>query len=964
MKTSVLRVLCSIWLQHSLIGAAAAQQAPVPSQTGDASQEQAIELSPFVVNSDQDVGYLASNTLAGSRLNTSLKDTAASISVFTSEFLSDIGAFDISEAMNYGVNIEYQRDDDRATTPNGNETVGGYQGYRIRGLTASIAQNYFNWTIPAETALIERIEDSRGPNSVLFGIASPGGLINSMTKQAMTGRSFQKASVSAGSYESWRGTLDVNRVFLDKRLAFRLNSVWNKTKTFRHWQFQEHRRVHLAGKYIISDRTRVRAEFERGQINSNAPRSDNLLNSSDTWLLAGRPTFPTWPASATERAVAGINRNSTGATALRPVYFSDTGTALASRGEMITQDSVPSGTITETVLTGDITDPSINIGGPSQNRYQRFSALSAFFEHQFSRNTFLEVAYNHQLSLWDRMNPQVGTPQRLRGDPNQFRVDGSPNPYAGRLYLEGGWQRHLAKDQSDTGRAMFSSGRDIGKWGNYRFAALAEYEKSFDGDNGLEEFWVDAATGLPAYNPAAENGQNQVYWRTYLNERQWGDYYLRGPGGDKLLSNVREPISGRTLSTAWFPASSSAPGEVYSTRKAGMIAAQARYFNGRLILAGGLRRDDLDEYQQGRRRDPVTGAFTYARDPREAEQLPVWTHHVGRNKTFGVVYHPLSWLSLYYNRADNITLPANQLRLPDDGVPGNPIPVAPPKGKGEDIGVAVSLLENKIAARATYYSTKGVRQSTTAPSAIRSANTRIMQGLFDAGLVTQQELDSRNNVGGHGLFDHASEGWELQITANPTKNWRFQTNYAYLDAVEENLFREWVAWNTQMKEYLSRFNLSGVVTTTGGRTIQEEFDQYIEPALYDYTSNDGGTKMGSRRHKVSFFTRYNFSSGWLNGAYIGGGYRYQSKMYVGRSPVDRSILWTPSFWDADLLAGYALRHGLGKGRRVSFQLNVFNLFDDRDPLITRYQFVGGEKLIFRSVPVSPRTWRLSINFEF
>jgi outer membrane receptor for ferric coprogen and ferric-rhodotorulic acid len=100
-----------------------------PGTTVDtgAVRTEAIELSPFVVSDNQDTGYLASNTLAGSRLNTPLRDTAASISVLTSEFLSDVGAFDISEAMRYAVNVEYQVDDNRATTPNGNESVAGYQ---------------------------------------------------------------------------------------------------------------------------------------------------------------------------------------------------------------------------------------------------------------------------------------------------------------------------------------------------------------------------------------------------------------------------------------------------------------------------------------------------------------------------------------------------------------------------------------------------------------------------------------------------------------------------------------------------------------------------------------------------------------------------------------------------------------------------------------------------------------------
>jgi hypothetical protein len=62
---------------HSLRAQAVAT-APPP-----ATPEAVVELSPFTVNTSQDVGYLAENTLAGSRLNARLRDTAGSVSVFT-----------------------------------------------------------------------------------------------------------------------------------------------------------------------------------------------------------------------------------------------------------------------------------------------------------------------------------------------------------------------------------------------------------------------------------------------------------------------------------------------------------------------------------------------------------------------------------------------------------------------------------------------------------------------------------------------------------------------------------------------------------------------------------------------------------------------------------------------------------------------------------------------------------------
>ena len=52
-----------------------------------------VVLSPFEVTTHKNVGYLANDTLAGSRLRTNLADVPNAISVFTPEFMADLNAF-------------------------------------------------------------------------------------------------------------------------------------------------------------------------------------------------------------------------------------------------------------------------------------------------------------------------------------------------------------------------------------------------------------------------------------------------------------------------------------------------------------------------------------------------------------------------------------------------------------------------------------------------------------------------------------------------------------------------------------------------------------------------------------------------------------------------------------------------------------------------------------------------------
>ena len=105
-------------------------------------------LSPFEVSSTQDTGYRARNTLAGSRINTDLKDVASPITVVTKDFLNDIGASDVNDILTYEVGTEGTKDfssntpqlgrtsDNAAQDPNGST--------RGRGLAPfDITRDYF-----------------------------------------------------------------------------------------------------------------------------------------------------------------------------------------------------------------------------------------------------------------------------------------------------------------------------------------------------------------------------------------------------------------------------------------------------------------------------------------------------------------------------------------------------------------------------------------------------------------------------------------------------------------------------------------------------------------------------------------------------------------------------------------------------------------------------------------------------
>jgi outer membrane receptor for monomeric catechols len=217
-----------LFLIASLVSTLAAQTAPGTDEAPkDALKDQTVVLSPFSVQADKDNGYQAADTLSAGRMATKLLSTPADISVLTADFLRDLGATNLTDIYNFLPNT-FVND---APVGNGNGRDTG-SSVTIRGVpTSGNSRNYatgFPYSINAY--LTERVEQVRGPASILYGTALSGGQINIITKRAGF-HDFGTVGARIDGEGSKTATVDVNRKINDVA-AVRVNMVDQGLRTW------------------------------------------------------------------------------------------------------------------------------------------------------------------------------------------------------------------------------------------------------------------------------------------------------------------------------------------------------------------------------------------------------------------------------------------------------------------------------------------------------------------------------------------------------------------------------------------------------------------------------------------------------------------------------------------------------------------------------------------------------------
>lgn len=196
------------------------------SSSSGSDAGQVVELETFSVTASSAVGYRSLESISGSNSRIAIRDLAQSISVYTSEFNSDIGATNLAESVAYASSLTTGR----------NVQQFNRVEFSLRGFPATTLREGITWGFGNDGYNTDRIEVVKGPAAVLYGASQPGGFVNVMAKRPKN-QFGGSAKLTLGSYDRKRAELDVTGP-LSKGgwLLFRVMGAYERFDTFRDWE--------------------------------------------------------------------------------------------------------------------------------------------------------------------------------------------------------------------------------------------------------------------------------------------------------------------------------------------------------------------------------------------------------------------------------------------------------------------------------------------------------------------------------------------------------------------------------------------------------------------------------------------------------------------------------------------------------------------------------------------------------
>lgn len=934
-----------------------AHNAASSSSSQPAKADTTVVLSPFEVTTERDYGYQATSTLSGGRLATDLDKTPAAVTVLTREFLDDLGALSVQEALQWATNGVAANESDvtfeggsgtaRTGVP---ELANGGNVVRTRGIRdSSVARNYFIWLVDSHSYNTERIDISRGPNALIFGDASSGGIVNITTKRARP-QPFSAFTATALSTGGGLLTADINRP-LNDTLSVRFNALLQDTDGFKDFQRDQRKGVFLTGTWTPAPHTQLRFEGEWGRRNRRMPLAywlDQTSNWNSQYTVESR-------LSGGVPAGVGAARLDTGAIQNQPYMVLDVGnlaagfndwrgfgrtggplnpaeagglpTAFASLNPAVEPVSVEApatlgGPRTYPVLPG--WEWNSNLG--ARRIDQDYHTASGFFERRFGDRLFVEVAGNVQ-SIENALY-QTQDANRITYDINRVLPSGATNPNFLKPYVESSGFRiiHGKRTIWETrASAVYDLNTAITR---QRLGVLASYRERSD-TNASPRF---VRTNGP--RPDLSLPENLLRFRGYLDQRAAHVGYLDldrsynfGPTNARFANYTSSGAGGASGSGAYDASDS----RLWSAQ---FFAAGDWLRSGRIHTVAGVRRDSLgtDAFGVGAV-DPVSREILGL-----SKRSTMDSHFT--SPSLGGVVRLLPWLSVFANYSESfVESPV--------GVNVNGDQVDPRRGKGRDFGLKFNLLGGRITGSAGYYDTFEENNRITNEAVGNAINT-IWEALGTTTRVIPASPDTQRA---------SATGYEFDLTANVMRNWALLLNVGVpTSELEAALpgFRGYVA------QHRKEWEAAAASPTTPADAVAMINDRL---ALIDSrfnTLSDGRPVAGVADWNANLFTRYRFTRGLLKNLTVGGGVNIVARRFIGSRTVGANTVFDYSDgyerYTALLAYDLKLRRSAWK-----FQLNVDNVLDDDG---FRYTALNPDGVGLQFRIQDPRSFRFSVSSRF
>lgn len=1007
-------------------------QAPAPASPTTAvapkDTNAPVQLSPFEVNTDKDTGFAASSSMAGGRLATDLRDTPVAYSVVTRDFIDALNLTDLQSAAEWTTSSTVAVDNGQQ-----NFFFSPIQ-YTVRGAGAGRPQrNFFPQFNNGDSYNLERYDFGRGPNAVLFGNGSLGGISSSTTKRAQTNRPSRQVQFAVGSWRNYRATFDVNQPLSDK-VAIRAAGVWGDASSWRMKDYDKRDAIFLTTTVKPWRNAELRVEGEYG---TNARQSastfinDRFSGWDGTTYNAPR-ALATLPATANAQ---GINRR--GANYFVYLPFAAPDTVFHYQNDPIT---VAGGNTAQTPIAGYTygTNVSFNTAGANllheinvpAGRFANAERFSSFRTppEEFTMSPDLPILTQRfkdlQLTFnqrWGNLHFEIAgdinrTAAMTNGEPNRDlpniyidinRVlpDGRANPNFLVPYGDGQFTRGFRTYSENNVRAAVAYVWPT-RFGQFTVNSLAGSNNS---QNTSDFRYLSVAQGNDPRLWAFSNQRIRIrrYWNT--TSRPTPDLSLRpinyfDPNPNPLFA------SGRQIQPIWAIEADRRDTQNISTNrfKYALASLNAKFFKGRWVVLGAVRKDDYffkseQQIHQGdypsdwnaqyrilRPGAPddyasltftprdingvVTGPVQEAairprnatngtRDPQYANVRfkddfnppPVEGKQVTRS--IGTVLHLASWLNPAVNFSETFNPPGSIVRI--DGRS-----LEPTVATGIDYSLRMELFENKLNLNFTYYTTEEVNNT------IPQDGPAFFNNLYDANVVGDTSATGRN-IRGFGRLPNqyrdtrtrSGDGYEFEVTFNPTRALRLTGNIGFPKLYEANAYPDVRAYIDKNADAFKQIaNDAGVIIGSDNiarvnetipinqrsSDVNNAVNAYNN--IYSFRRNIvDGKRLQQDQPVANLFADYTIQTGRLKGLRVGAGVRYRGKQ-IYWSKVEDTIpdpnnprvaiddptkdAYTPAYTPDDykiVTATAAYTWRFKNRREVGLNLVINNLLNDRGP---------------------------------